>query len=93
MHSCPYCRQPGISSLQKLNSVFLVPAACANCGKRSFLHYVHGIHAMVAWVLLTWVFIGLAMFQHLSIYLIGTVPALVFAVDRYLLKAPLDGLE
>lgn len=93
MHSCPYCRHPGISSLQKLCSVFMVPVACGVCHKRSYLHYNHGVRAMVVWVVLTWVFIGIAIFQQMSIYLIGTLPALVFAVDRYMLKIPLEGVD
>ena len=93
MHACPHCHQPGIGTLQKLASLFLIPAACSQCRKRSFLHHLHGVRAMVVWVLLTWVFIGVAMFQHMSIYLIGTFPALVFAVDRYMLKAPLESVD
>lgn len=92
MHSCPYCRKPGISSLQKFCSVFTVPAACGVCSRRSYLHYNHGVRAMVVWVVLTWIFIGIAIFQQTPIYLIGTFPALVFAIDKYILRAPLEGV-
>jgi hypothetical protein len=89
LHACPHCLQPGVSSLQKLSSLVFTPAQCRLCRKRSYLHYAHGLRAMIAWVLLTWLFIGIALFQGMSIYLIGTVPALLLAVDKYLLHAPL----
>ncbi len=92
MHACPHCTQPGINSMQKLNSYFFAPAKCCLCRKYSYLHYKHGVRAMIAWVLLTWVFIGVALFQQMSIYLIGTVPALLLAVDKYMLRASLQAM-
>jgi hypothetical protein len=89
LHACPHCHQPGVSSSQKLNSLLFVPAGCGLCGKRSCLHYVHGLRAMIAWVVLSWLFIGIALYQGLWIYLFGTIPALLFAVDKFLLNAPL----
>ncbi len=89
MHACPHCHQPGISTLNKLLSVSFAPATCAYCGRRSYLHIIHGLRAMIAWVLLTWVFIGVALWQSMSIYLIGTVPALFLAVDKFMLGAPM----
>ena len=47
---------------------------------------------MVVWVVLTWIFIWIAIFQQTPIYLIGTFPALVFAIDRYILRVPLEGM-
>ncbi len=41
-------------------------------------------------VMLTWVIIGVALLQSMSIYLVGTVPALVFAVDNWMLSAPMQ---
>lgn len=93
MHACPHCHQPGIRSLPKLVSLFLIPAQCRLCHKRSYLHHTHGVRAMVVWVSLTWVFIGIALFERMSIYLVGTIPALVFAIDKYLLKAPLQSAD
>jgi hypothetical protein len=89
MYPCPHCRQHGIPTLHKLLSVSFAPATCTLCGRRSYLHVVHGLRAMVAWVLLTWVFIGVALWQGMSIYLIGTVPAFFFAVDKWMLSAPM----
>jgi hypothetical protein len=40
--------------------------------------------------MLTWVIIGVALLQSMSIYLVGTVPALVFAVDNWMLSAPMQ---
>jgi len=92
MHECPHCKQNSISSLQKLCSVLFMPATCPNCQRYCYLQYVHGLKALIAWVLLTWVFIGLALQQQMIIYLIGTVPALLYAVDRYMLQAPLRAI-
>jgi hypothetical protein len=93
LHACPHCHQPGVSSNSKLNSLFFAPARCQLCRKYSYLHFEHGLRAMIAWVLLSWLFIGIAIYQHMSIYLIGTVPALLLAVDKYLLNAPLRAVE
>lgn len=90
MHPCPHCQQEGISSLQKLCSVSFAPAVCRLCRQHSYLHIVHGLYALIMWIMLTWVFIGVALYQQMSIYLIGTVPAFFLAVDRYMLKAPLQ---
>lgn len=89
MHPCPHCHQQGISSLQKICSVSFSPAVCQNCGKLSYLHILHGLYALIAWIILTWVFIGVALYYQMSIYLIGTIPALVLSVDRFMLKAPM----
>jgi hypothetical protein len=71
----------------------LTPAVCALCGKRSALPYVYGIRAMVFWVIVTWVFIGIAIFERMSIYLVGTIPAMLIAVDRFMMNAPLHGVD
>ena len=39
------------------------------------------------------IFIGIAMFQQMPIYLIGTFPAMLLAVDNYMLRAPLLGMD
>lgn len=93
MHLCPHCHQPGIATMQKLLSVSFAPATCSLCGRRAYLHVVHGLHAMIAWVLLTWGFIGVALWQGMSIYLIGTVPAFFFAMDKWMLSAPMRACD
>lgn len=100
MHTCPHCKQQGITSLQKIMSVTFVPgtipylpAVCQFCGQRSYLDVIHGLYALGIWIVLTWVFIFVAMFQQMSIYLIGTVPAMFLAVDKYMLKAPLSCIQ
>lgn len=90
LHVCPHCHQPGVSTFQKLSSLCFRPASCQRCDRQSGLHYVHGLRAMITWVLLTWLFIGIALFQGFWIYLAGTIPAMLFAVDKYLLNAPLQ---
>lgn len=89
MHTCPHCKQLGITSLRKLCSVSFAPATCALCHQHSYLHVVHGLYAMIMWVMLTWVFIGVALLLEKSIYLVGTIPAFLLAVDKCMLKAPL----
>lgn len=89
LHVCPHCHQPGVSSSQKLSSLFFAPAECRLCHKRSTLYFANGLRAMIAWVVLTWLFIGIALYQRFWLSLLGTVPALFFAVDKYLLGAPL----
>lgn len=93
LHACPHCHQSGVSSSQKLNSLFFAPAVCQLCGKRSSLYYPNGLRAMIAWVLLSWLFIGIALYQGVWLYMLGSVPALFFAVDKYLLNAPLLRVE
>lgn len=92
MYSCPHCKKDGIGTLQKLCSVSFAPAVCRLCGGRSYLHVSHGLYALTAWIILTWVFIGVALYMQMSIYLIGTIPALFLAVDKYMLKAPLQAV-
>ena len=89
LHVCPHCLQPGVSSRQKLNSLFFAPAVCRLCRKRSTLYYANGLRVMIAWVLLSWLFIGIALYQGIWLYMLGSVPALLFAVDKYLLNAPM----
>jgi len=89
MHQCPHCKQPGIGTMQKLMSVSFAPARCSLCHELSYLHIVHGLYALITWIMLTWVFIGIALYQHMSIYLIGTIPAFLLAVDSCMVKAPM----
>jgi hypothetical protein len=93
LHVCPHCLQPGVSSLQKLNSLFLAPARCARCDKRSSLDFQNGLRAMIAWVVLSWIFIGIAMYERMPLYLLGTIPALLFAVDKFIMSAPLRRID
>ncbi|MGV3591296.1 MAG: hypothetical protein ACO1PZ_06370 [Gammaproteobacteria bacterium] len=72
-----------------MNSLFFAPAECQLCRKRSTLYYANGLRAMIAWVLLSWLFIGIALYQGIWLYMLGSVPALLFAVDKYLLNAPM----
>ena len=90
MQLCPHCKQPGIRTLQKLCSVSFAPVRCQLCKGQSYLHIVHGLYALITWVLLTWVFIGVALYQHMSIYLIGTFPALLLAIDICMVRAPME---
>ena len=89
MHQCPHCHEEGISSYQKIFSVSFSPAACGVCGKLSKVPVVHGLMALTAWIILTWVFIALSIMAQMSFFLLGTIPAWVFAVRKYLLAAPL----
>lgn len=89
MYSCPHCHEAGFSTFAKLFAVSFAPATCSHCGGQAYLHITHALMALIAWIILTWIFIGVAIWQGMSIYLIGTIPAFVLAVDKFMLKAPM----
>lgn len=89
MQECPHCHQEGITNLQKALSVYFGPAECALCHGRSYVHVIYGLAAMTTWIVLTWVFIGLSYMSRSSFFLLGTIPAMILAVNKYLLEAPL----
>lgn len=89
MHTCPHCKEPGIRTSDKLVSVAFAPATCTLCGQRSYLHIIHALIALMMWIILTWIFIGLALYQQMSIYLIGTIPSFILAIDKGMLNAPM----
>ncbi len=93
LHVCPHCLQPGVSSLDKVHSLLLRPARCQVCRKLCYLPYTHGLRAMIVWVIFSWIFIGVALYQDVWIYLVGTIPALFLAVDKFILSAPLRPLD
>lgn len=88
-HECPHCHEKVISSYQKIFSVSFSPAICPHCKKQSNVPIVHGLITLTAWIILTWVFIGLSIMAEMSFFLLGTIPSLVVCIDKYLLKAPL----
>jgi len=90
MHECPHCHEKQISSVQKVFSVSFSPAVCPVCHKPSNLHIVQGLMMLTAWIILTWIFIGLAIMAGMSFFLLGTIPAFIVCVDRFLLQAPLE---
>lgn len=92
MHEYPHCKQDSITSLQKLCSVAFMPASCPHCHGYSYLQMVHGLKALITWIILSWVFIGIALHQRMTMYLIGTIPAMMFAVDKCMLKAPMRAI-
>ncbi|MDT8399149.1 MAG: hypothetical protein RQ899_11090 [Pseudomonadales bacterium] len=67
----------------------VAPARCSFCEQKSSIHVVYGLLAMTTWIVITWVFIGLSYMSRSSFFLLGTLPALVLAVNKYLLQAPL----
>ena len=89
LHECPHCHEKQITSYQKIFSVAFSPAICPVCNEESIVPIVHGLITLTVWIILTWVFIGLAIMAGMSFFLLGTIPAFVFCVDRYLLLAPL----
>ncbi len=92
MHKCPHCQREGISSLQKAFSVCFTPAICEFCREPSYIHVIYGLCAMTTWIVITWVFIGLSYMAKSSFFLLGTVPAMVLAVNKFLLQAPLRAI-
>ena len=89
LHECPLCQEKQFSSYQKITSASFAPVNCPACKQQSYLPIVHGLMALTAWTILTWVFIGLAIMAGMSFFLLGTIPALIVSIDRYMLKAPL----
>lgn len=80
--------------MMKLATVLLVrPLQCPNCQALSYVPLRYAVFALFTWVILSWLFIMTALhFRHV-LYLIGTVPAAIFAVDKFLLRAPLVKLD
>lgn len=93
MQKCPHCQQEGITNLQKALSVSFAPAVCSYCHGRSYVHVIYGLTAMTVWIVLTWVFIGLSYMSRSSFFLLGTIPAMVLAVNKFLLEAPLLAIK
>jgi len=89
LHECPCCHERSISNYQKIFSVAFSPACCPQCKKLSYVPIIHGLMVLTAWMILTWIFIGLAIMAGMSFFLLGTIPALIVCIDRYLIKAPL----
>ena len=90
MHVCPHCQQPGIGSTMKMSTLILArPLSCPLCSKLSFVPLRYGVFALFTWVLLSWLFIMTALYLRNVFYLLGSVPAAIFAVDKWILKAPL----
>jgi hypothetical protein len=71
-------------------SVSFSPAICPVCHKPSNVHIVHGLITLTVWMLLTWLFIGLSIMAGMSFFLLGTIPAFIVCVQKYLLAAPLE---
>ncbi|MDG2176679.1 MAG: hypothetical protein P8M72_11200 [Gammaproteobacteria bacterium] len=89
LHLCPHCHKEEISSYQKLFSVSFSPAVCPACNQESFVPIIQALIMLTVWTILTWVFIGLSIMSSMSFFLLGTIPAFIVCVDKYILKAPL----
>lgn len=89
MHECPHCNQEGISTLQKIAAVTPLLATCEVCQKKSYIHILYGLITLTVWIVMTWLLIGLAYMMQMSFLLLGSAPAMVIAVDRFLINAPL----
>ena len=90
MHECPHCKQESISTLQKLFAISPLQANCVACHQYSYIHITYALVALTVWIVMTWVLIGLAYLFQMSFLLLGTIPAMVIAVDRHLISAPLS---
>ena len=45
--------------------------------------------SLTAWITLTWVFIGLSIMAGMSFFLLGTIPAFIVCIDKFILQSPL----
>jgi hypothetical protein len=79
MHECPHCHQESISTLQKLLAISPLQLSCKACQQHSYIHNVYALVALTVWIM--------------SFLLFGSIPAMVIAVDRYLIKAPLSKVQ
>ena len=93
MHFCPNCQQASFSDLQKLTLLWLRPRKCMLCHKAAYLPVRNIIVALIVWTLLSWVFIGIAIAMRNVVFMLGSIPAAVFAVDLWIRKAPLIAFE
>jgi hypothetical protein len=74
----------------KVATIVLVrPLQCPHCKALSYVPLRYGVFALFTWVLLSWLFILTALYFRNVLYLLGSVPAGILAVDKWLLKAPL----
>jgi hypothetical protein len=78
--------------LQKFTTLWFRPFPCDACSHAAYLPVRTVIYALLLWTALTWVFIASALFMGNVLYLFGTLPALLFAVDLLMLRAPLQRL-
>lgn len=93
MHECPHCHQESISTLQKLLAISPLQLSCKACQQHSYIHNVYALEALTVWIVMTWLLIALAYWFQMSFLLFGSIPAMVIAVDRYLVKAPLSKVQ
>jgi hypothetical protein len=90
MHACPHCQKPEIGSMMKLSTLVLVrPLQCPGCGGLSYIPLRYGVFALFTWVILSWLFIMTALYFRSVFYLLGSIPAAILAVDKWMLRAPL----
>ncbi len=93
MHECPHCHQESISTLQKLLAISPLQVSCNSCKQSSHINTVYALVALTAWIIMTWLLIALAYWFQMSFLLLGSIPAMVIAVDRYLIRAPLTKVQ
>lgn len=80
--------------MMKLSTLVLMrPLMCPQCQGLSYIALRYGVFALFTWVLLSWLFIMTALYFRNVFYLLGSVPAAIFAVDMWILRAPLSRLE
>jgi hypothetical protein len=89
LHECPHCHEKQISTYQKLFSVSFSPAICPACKQESNMPIIQGLMSLTAWITLTWVFIGLSIMAGMSFFLLGTIPAFIVCIDKFILQSPL----
>ncbi len=90
MHECPHCHQESISTLQKLLAISPMRVCCGACQQYSYIHNTYALVALTVWIIMTWILIALAYWFQMSFLLLGSIPAMIIAVDRYLIRAPLS---
>lgn len=91
MHPCPHCKQPTFSSARKALLLWMRPGLCSNCRKPAYLPIRNVVIAMLVWVVLCWLLIATAFYMRNALFLLGSIPAAMLAIDKWLVQAPLMG--
>ncbi len=91
MHPCPHCQQPTFSTARKVLLLWLGPGLCSACNKPAFIPLRNVAIAVFAWVVLSWLLIATTFYMRNVLFLLGSIPAAMLAIDLWLVRAPLAG--
>lgn len=91
MHPCPHCTKPTFSTARKVLLLWLSPGLCSACHKPAFIPLRNVAIAMFVWVIFSWLLIATTFYMRNVLFLLGSIPAAMLAIDKWLVQAPLSG--